>query len=72
MNKEGKIISKYFVIVIGTDEEIEMTKKGYKMLIEAFAENTVPQQVAFRDHKGKLYMEQKHNMRMRETSEVIY
>ena len=63
MSKSEK---RYFVIIIGTDEEIEMTEKGYNMMFDAFAQNEVNQQVTFRDKYGKLYMEQKHNMRMRQ------
>ena len=67
-----KKVDKYYVIVIDTGEEIEMTEKGFTMMCEAIVSGEMKQQVLFRNIKGKMYMEQRHNIRMREASEVIY
>lgn len=69
---DKKVRRQYFLIVIDTGEEIEMTKKGYEMLMDDFATNRVGTQVVFKDKNGNQYMEQRSNVRLRESKEVVY
>lgn len=68
----SRIITRYYVVVTSTDEEIEVSDRVYEEMYSDFQSNKVPQQVVFRDIRGDKFMEQRHNLRMRTTRETIY
>lgn len=67
-----KIEKRYWLIVIDSGEEIELKESTYRTLFKDFQEGKSTPQISFNDISEKSYIEQRHNIRMRETQDVIY